>query len=52
MTSIIILGALATIAVAGTVLDVLRDGYRRKPRAEPRREYGRDEQYRAWRGAS
>ena len=50
MTSMIILIALAVWAIAGTVIVVQRDGYRRSPARRTLREYERDEPYRAWTG--
>jgi len=44
---LLLLSALAAVAIIGTAIALIRDGYRRVPLARPQREYERDENYRA-----
>ncbi|MER3387002.1 MAG: hypothetical protein RIC81_07565 [Microcella pacifica] len=48
MTTIaLILLALLAAGTGATIIAIMRDGYRRVPRARPLREYERDDHYRA-----
>ncbi|NHF63150.1 hypothetical protein [Microcella pacifica] len=48
MTTIaLILLALLAAGIGATIIAIMRDGYRRVPRARPLREYERDDHYRA-----
>ncbi|WP_179873029.1 hypothetical protein [Microcella indica] len=45
--ALILLALLAAAGIGGKGIAIMRDGYRRVPRARPLREYERDDHYRA-----